>query len=110
MAYIADFFWEFLGRFQSDDNNKSDNNNNDNKSVDNDSNNHKDTSFHSFQLTRVTTKTLTPIIFKLNGQKKLWEFLGRFQSNEYDKSENNNNDNKNNIFSPTTDILLSTMS
>ena len=33
------FFWEFMGRVQSDDNDKKDNNNNDNKSDNNDNNN-----------------------------------------------------------------------
>ena len=43
---MIDFFWDFLGRFQSDDNdnNNSDNNNNDNKS------DNKDTNSHHFQL------------------------------------------------------------
>ena len=41
--------WEFLGRFQSDDNDKSDNNN-DNKSDNNNNKNNKDTNSHSFHL------------------------------------------------------------
>ena len=41
--------------------------------------------------TRVTTKTLTPIIFNLDWFKILLEFLGRFQSDDNDNSDNNNN-------------------
>ena len=44
--------------------------------------------------TRVTTKMLTPIIFNLDWFKILLEFLGRFQSYDNDKSDNNNGDNK----------------
>ena len=48
---MAKKIWELVGRFQSDDNDKSNINNNENKGDNKDNNNNnKNTSFHSFQL------------------------------------------------------------
>ena len=138
------FFWEFLGRFQSDDNDKNDNNNNnnnDNKSDNRDNNNNKDTSFHSFQfrllkfffgvpgikvtlttmktrvttrITTTTTKTLASTVFNLDGWNFWGEIVGRFHSDDNDKSDNNNNnksdnkDNNNNIDTHLRLILMIT--